>query len=315
MKNRFVQVGYLFAFLATVPLIFAAPGGGGGRRGGNRQGGGRTPSMARSIGQSQSKANRSKSGSKNRPQKGGQQINRRPSQDRPSQSRPSGQRPGSNKPKNKRSHDRNQQQQKKRRNHDQAKRVNQKQKNRNRHRRNRDWYRRDNRWSNYGYWGAYPYWGYVNDWLPYGWDYPVYYDEGDVTVQITDYTQQDDLVDNEPLPAVQAYGEWLPLGLFVAASTVEQAAFSNLYIQLAVKKNGEIAGTYYNAGTETIEQLVGVVDSVTQQVAFQLASRPDGPLIVTGLYNLTQEVAPVRVYFSSGIEQEWVLVRLEDENL
>lgn len=120
-------------------------------------------------------------------------------------------------------------------------------------------------------------------------------------------------MDNEPIPEHPSVGEWLPLGLFVAAASVEEAAFSSLYVQLAVKKNGEIGGTYYNAATDKTEELVGVVDANTQQVAFQLASNPDGPLVVTGMYNLTQDVTPIQIQFPSGIEQDWVLVRIEDQ--
>lgn len=164
--------------------------------------------------------------------------------------------------------------------------------------RNRNWWRRNN-------------WGYLSGWLPYGWSDPVYYDSG-TTYQITNYIQSDDRQVIAP-PPEQAQDEWMPLGVFAAGKDAAQAAYSNLYVQLAVNKQGEIAGTYYNATTDTLQPLVGVIDGESQQAAWKLSEKPDSPLMVTSVYNLTQDVANITVYFQNGSQQDWVLVSLEDE--
>lgn len=110
-------------------------------------------------------------------------------------------------------------------------------------------------------------------------------------------------------PAVQE--EWLPLGVFAAGKTADEAGYSNMFVQLALDKAGDIAGTYYNAATDETHNLDGLVDKDTQEAVWKVTDNPQSPVMTTGLYNLTQDVATVEVHFQDGTVQPWVLVRLK----
>lgn len=105
-------------------------------------------------------------------------------------------------------------------------------------------------------------------------------------------------------------GDWLPLGVFAIGADADQAAYSNMVIQLSLNKDGKIAGTYYNSATDQTYPIEGSVDKTSQQAVWQLSDKPESPVATTGLYNLTQDMADIRVYFPDGSEQQRVLVRL-----
>ena len=52
------------------------------------------------------------------------------------------------------------------------------------------------------------------------------------------------------------------------------------------------------------------MDKDTQRVAFRIGES-DQIVVETGLYNLTQEQAPVLVHFGADKVENWLLVRLE----
>lgn len=154
-------------------------------------------------------------------------------------------------------------------------------------------------------WNPVP-WGAINGWLGWGWQYPAYYDDSGYPFPVenvpVEYSQ-------EPL---SPEGDWLPLGNFVAGRTVDQAGYSTMFVQLALNQSGEIAGSYYNASTNQVHPLDGLVDQASQQVVWQVSDIPDSPYMTTGLYNLTQDVTNVQVTFSDGTQQTWYLVRLNE---
>lgn len=89
-----------------------------------------------------------------------------------------------------------------------------------------------------------------------------------------------------------------------------QAAVSNLFIQLALSKQGELEGTYFNAGRDQTLPLEGYVDPQTQEAAWKISDTEGSPVITTGLYNLTQDVALVQVNFGDHETQSWTLIRI-----
>lgn len=149
-------------------------------------------------------------------------------------------------------------------------------------------------------------WGGIATWLAWDNIAPIYYDDGGYpvvqTIDVTNYSTQQTIFE----------GDWLPLGVFAAGRDVNQASLSNLFVQLAIDKDGDLAGTYYNATTDQVYQLEGAVDSETQQAVWKLTEDPNSPLMITGVYNLTQDIAPVQVQFSDGTEQSWIFVRLNE---
>ena len=108
-----------------------------------------------------------------------------------------------------------------------------------------------------------------------------------------------------------AEAEWLPLGVF-AISTAEADTQPNRVVQLAVNKQGIVAGTLYNYDTDQSMAIQGQVDRETQRVAIRFGDH-DEVVAETGLYNLTQDEVPVLVHFETDQVENYLLVRLESD--
>lgn len=103
--------------------------------------------------------------------------------------------------------------------------------------------------------------------------------------------------------------EWLSLGVFAAAADETGQSVPNMFLQLAVSKEGIIAGTYQNKTTGQTESLEGMVDQKSQRVAWTVSGK-NTPIMETGLQNLTMNEAPALVHFNDGTTQNWLLVRV-----
>ena len=161
------------------------------------------------------------------------------------------------------------------------------------------------------------------------WAEPVYYDygqggnvvyndnsvyiNGDQVATTTEFAQSAAELATVPPPASEEEAEqveWLPLGTF-AVSAGEKDVDPNRIVQLAVSKTGIISGTLYNTETDATQSVQGQVDKDTQRVAFRIGESED-IVVESGLYNLTQEQAPLLVHFGPNKVENWLLVRLED---
>lgn len=179
-------------------------------------------------------------------------------------------------------------------------------------------------WTNPYRWAT---WGAVAAWFPWGWSQPTSYSYGDNI-----YVEGDTVYyENQPIASQQEYGEqafaiadgadqlpatddteWMTLGVFAMTQDGQASGPTpNLYLQLAVSKEGLIAGTYYNSGTDQSQEVQGVVDQKTQRTAWTVGS-DDWPVMETGISNLTEDEAPALIHFADGQTQQWLLVRLED---
>ncbi len=105
--------------------------------------------------------------------------------------------------------------------------------------------------------------------------------------------------------------EWLPLGVW--ALTQEQEGDSYLLFQISIDKNGALTGAYQNALSGENSPISGQLDKKTQRVAWKIGT--GSTVIETGLQNLTQDVAPCLVHYSSGTTQTWLLVRLKQPEI
>lgn len=157
-------------------------------------------------------------------------------------------------------------------------------------------------------WWVRPYWSGLTVWLGWNQVYPIYYDEYGASYQLNRDVYEDTPATSGPSPI---QGSWYSLGVFAMGKDATQVSYSNLFIQLAIMKNGEIGGTYYNATTDQNQLLKGNVDPLTQQAVWRIADTPDSPIMSTGIYNLTDDLATVKVQLSSGETQMWVLSRVQ----
>lgn len=112
--------------------------------------------------------------------------------------------------------------------------------------------------------------------------------------------------------SIDSLQEWLPLGIFALGSDITQASTSDIFMELAVNKEGDLAGTYFNSTTNRSFPLEGYVDRDTREVYWRVPGESRAPEMLTGIYNLTQDVGTVQLTFPGGPIQNWVLVRVND---
>ncbi len=103
--------------------------------------------------------------------------------------------------------------------------------------------------------------------------------------------------------------EWMPLGVF--ALTQEGVDDSQTMLELAVNKQGVLAGTYCNEATQVSRALKGSVDKQSQRVAIGFADGKNSSLVFeTGVQNLTQDEAPGLLHYGADMSVPVLLVRL-----
>ena len=105
--------------------------------------------------------------------------------------------------------------------------------------------------------------------------------------------------------------EWLPLGVFALTQDGVADAVPNMFLQLAVSKEGIIAGTYQNKSTGQIESVEGMVDKKSQRAAMTIAGK-NTPIVETGFANLTKNETRVLVHFADGQTQQWLMLHVEN---
>jgi hypothetical protein len=99
----------------------------------------------------------------------------------------------------------------------------------------------------------------------------------------------------------------------VFAIAEEGANDTGMMLQLAVSKEGIIAGTFYNDITGKSLPVEGMVDRETQRAAWKLADGTNPDLVMeTGIYNLTEDEATALVHFGPDKTQTWLMVRLPE---
>jgi hypothetical protein len=126
-----------------------------------------------------------------------------------------------------------------------------------------------------------------------------------------DFTQSAALlatIDPPSNEAIAMQEEWMPLGTFAITAGDSDVEPSRI-IQLAVSKNGIISGTVFNTKTDQAYTVQGQVDKETQRVAFRIGDS-DEVIVETGLYNLTQDEAPILIHFGNEKAEPFLLVRL-----
>jgi hypothetical protein len=83
-----------------------------------------------------------------------------------------------------------------------------------------------------------------------------------------------------------------------------------MFVQLAVSKDGVIAGTWQNTVSGTTKNVEGMVDRETQRAAWTVVGETR-PIMETGIGNLTEDTTPVLVHYADGTTQQMLLVRMD----
>jgi hypothetical protein len=101
--------------------------------------------------------------------------------------------------------------------------------------------------------------------------------------------------------------EWLPLGVF--ATSPKGAAQAHVYQQLAVSKQGELKGNYYDAISNTVQPVGGAIDRETRKATWTVG-KAGGATFETTLDGLVKTPSSVTMK-SGGSVQEWELVQVQ----
>ena len=168
-------------------------------------------------------------------------------------------------------------------------------------------------------------WAAVTNWFPWGWSNSrqynyggnVYYDnstvyyEGQPVATSDEYAQQAmTIAESAPEPA--ASSEWMSLGVFALTQDGEASGPApTQFLQLAVSKDGAVAGTFNNSTTDKSQEVEGAVDKESQRVAW-VAKGKQWPVMEAGISGLTEDQTPVLIHFENGETQQWLMVRLEE---
>jgi hypothetical protein len=201
-------------------------------------------------------------------------------------------------------------------------------------------------WSDYPGWAAMrvtrPYrwatWGAITGWvggygwsdaIPYSYGENVYYEDNsvyygdEVIASAEEYAQQaEGIIASAPeVPATPANAanaanaadeQWMPLGVFALTQDGQATGPEpSLFLQLAISKEGVIAGTLHNTATGSTKTIEGFADKDTQRCAW-LVEGTTRPIMETGIANLTEDSAPALIHFADGQTQQWLMVRLNE---
>jgi len=167
-------------------------------------------------------------------------------------------------------------------------------------------------------------WAAVGGWFTWNWSKPYYFDYGtsvvyqDNSVYYGDkevasaevyYQQAEVIAESVPENVDPENVEWLPLGVFAIAEG--DVADSGMLLQLAVSKEGIIAGTYYNETTGNNRPVEGSVDQKSQRAAWKFSDEKGQEIVFeTGIYNLTKDETNCLVHFGPDNTQTWAMIRL-----
>lgn len=192
------------------------------------------------------------------------------------------------------------------------------------------------------YWGRYPNWrwgwrnhrynwwawasaGAVTGWVVGGIGDPVYcdygttiyyegdnvYQGGEVIATADEYASQAQTIATNIPEVDPEQVEWMPLGVFALSEKDGSVEDATLYLQLAISKEGIIAGTFQNTATDESFEVEGTIDRESQRAAWGPVGK-SWPIMETSIYNLTENEAGALLHFENGDTQQWSLVRLDE---
>ena len=192
-------------------------------------------------------------------------------------------------------------------------------------------------WADHPYWAQWrwtvPYryntWAVLSNWAPWRSNTAtsdnIYYKGGDadygdsIVASEQVYTEQAHAIAAtapEPTTANAAQvrqDDWMLLAVFAITADGEASGPPpSMFLQLAVSKDGVIAGNLCKNDIDQVDPVEGGVDMESQRTVWGISGK-DWPIMEVGLSNLTGDTCPVLLHFADGQSQQYLLVRVEDD--
>ena len=137
----------------------------------------------------------------------------------------------------------------------------------------------------------------------------VYSDEGQIPAE--EYAAQaEEIVESAPEVENPDDMEWLPLGVFALAEDNNSDAAPNMFLQVAISKEGIVAGTYNNKSTDETKSVEGMVDMESGRAAWTVAGK-SAPIMETQLESFTENETNALIHFADGTTQQWLMLHME----
>jgi hypothetical protein len=103
--------------------------------------------------------------------------------------------------------------------------------------------------------------------------------------------------------------EWRSLGVFAMARDGETNP--STFLNLAVDQQGHLRGTYYDAVSDSTQNVTGSVEKKSQRACWTIGDKKT-PVYEAGLANLTQQQTTMLAHLDGGKVEQLLLVRVED---
>jgi hypothetical protein len=101
--------------------------------------------------------------------------------------------------------------------------------------------------------------------------------------------------------------QWLSIGVFALAQTGQSEPTT--LIQLAVNKQGQLNGSYYDLVSDNGTPVSGQVDTNTERAAWTVGENSKN-VFATNIETLTADNGPVTLHLPNGKTQNWNLIRV-----
>ena len=101
--------------------------------------------------------------------------------------------------------------------------------------------------------------------------------------------------------------EWMPLGVFATAP--QGAGEAHIFQQLAVNRQGDVQGNYYDSIANAVQPLKGRIDKDTRNVAWAVGS--NGAKFQTTLDDILQPSGLLSMQTGNS-KQSWTMSKMDD---
>ena len=103
--------------------------------------------------------------------------------------------------------------------------------------------------------------------------------------------------------------EWLPLGVFALCKSED--GDPTMFLQLAISREGIVAGSFANTTNNENLSVQGGADRESTRLAVTIGDQDD-VVVETGLYNVTEQQSSALVHYQDGTRENWMLVKMPD---